>query len=54
LDLKLTAQIGSDWSTAVLRPGMSRDGNVSGGAIAEECNLMFYCVTSRKKNTRMK
>jgi hypothetical protein len=45
------AQIGSDRSTAVLRPGMSHDG---GGAIAGECNLMIYRVTLRKKNTGMK
>jgi hypothetical protein len=33
---------------------MSHDGDVRAGAIAEECNLMIYRVTSRKKNTVMK
>jgi hypothetical protein len=37
-----------------LRPENSPDGDVRGGAIAGDCELMIYSITSRNKYTGMK
>jgi hypothetical protein len=47
-------RIGSDRSTAVLRPENSPDGDFRSGAIAGECELSIHSITSRNKNTGMK
>jgi hypothetical protein len=47
-------RIGSDRSTAVLRPENSPDSYFRGGAIAGECELAIHSITSRNKNTGMK